>query len=397
MPTNTPTPTPATVRVPVRNARGVIIGYRVQTVTPTLLPTHTRTDTPTLTPTFTPSETPTETLTPTPSNTATETHTPTQTLTPTPSNTATETRTATPSFTSTPTRTPTPTRTNTPTRTDTPTPTITPTPAPFVCNQPNGELIVETLRSRVLGMALPVQVYLPPCYNPTNYTYPTLYLMQGSSYAIGHWQQLCIVGIASALMDNGVTNNTSSVTKKMAPFIIVMPASDLSSDNSRFINSMRGDGSWDEFVIEELVPFIDNKYSTQTNRDGRAIGGISRGGYWSLEIAFVHPDTFSIVGGHSPSISPDKLATVPANFTMLNAAKSVADVKTLRIWLDAGSNDWAREGASDLSAALRGAGVPHEFNTFVGAHADTLWAAHISDYLNFYARDWLRLPRNHGE
>lgn len=258
-------------------------------------------------------------------------------------------------------------------------------PAPVLCSNPVGQLISDTVKSEILGQELPVQIYLPPCYNGMRYEYPALYLIQGSGYETGEWVDDGIVRIANLQMALAI----------LPPFIIVMPANDLNNgDASCYIDSTGGQGSWEDFIVNELVPRIDQKYSTWKEREGRAIGGISRGGYWSLEIAFTNPDKFSAVGGHSPAIASTYLDGVSDNFSMLSFAKSTDELKQLRISIDAGNNDETLTGMLQLADELDAQKLPYISSIGDGIHNDAYWSSRIDDYMAFYAADWPIQPRN---
>ena len=243
--------------------------------------------------------------------------------------------------------------------------------------------MTEVLASKVTVVPIVVHVYLPPCYDPEHHLYPTLYLIHGTAYEQGGWLQNGVPQVADIQMSLGV----------LPPFIIVMPGADMrAGEASKYSWTNTGRGSYDDFLVNELVPFIDANYSTWASREGRAIGGISRGGYWAIEIGFAHPDLFSVVGGHSPSVF-SKLVGIPPNFSMLNYAPSTDALRTLRIWLDAGDQDWARWDMKKLTDDLDAAGVPYTVDIGSGGHEDGYWTSRVPEYLAFYAADWPRAAR----
>jgi enterochelin esterase-like enzyme len=251
------------------------------------------------------------------------------------------------------------------------------------CPKPTGQTITHTLNSKITAAPITVNVYVPPCYNPKEYTYPTLYLIHGTAFEQGGWIYDGVPRVADIQMSIG----------SLPPFIIVMPGADMrAGEGSVYSWSNWGEESYEGFVVDELVPFIDGKYSTWTSRDGRAIGGISRGGYWSIQIAFANPDKFSTVGGHSPSVG-QMLVGMPANFSMLQTAKSVDALHTLRIWLDAGSDDWARFDAKKLAEDLDTEGISYAIDIGQGGHEDSYWTSRVPDYLAYYASSWPREAR----
>lgn len=256
--------------------------------------------------------------------------------------------------------------------------------ATAACTTPNGALVTDTLQSRVLGFGLRVHVFLPPCRDPAA-DYPALYLVHGTDAVFGGWvNRQRVDRVAGAMMRSG----------ELPPFIIVMPASDVNRGaRSVYSWSNNGKGSFEDVLVGELLPFIERKYGARPAREGRAIGGISRGGYWSLEAGFANPDTFAAVGGHSPSIGTF-LIGMPRGFTgMLYYAKSIDGVKRQRIWLDAGDRDWARADAAKLSRELTAKDIEHTLDIGSGAHADSYWASRVRDYLLFYAAGWRTAPR----
>ncbi|WP_169238952.1 alpha/beta hydrolase [Candidatus Roseilinea sp. NK_OTU-006] len=251
------------------------------------------------------------------------------------------------------------------------------------CSQPAGQIITETLDSDITVVPITVHIYLPPCYDPERYAYPTLYLIHGTAFEQGGWLYNGVPRVADLQMSLGV----------LPPFIIVMPGADMrAGEASRYSWTNTGPGSYDDFVVNELLPYIDQHYSTWADRDGRAIGGISRGGYWSIEIAFAHPDLFSAVGGHSPSVFT-RLVGVPPNFSMLSMARSIDALRDLRIWLDSGNADWAKVDMRKLMDDLDAAGVPYHAEIGEGGHEDSYWTSRVPDYLAFYAASWPRVPR----
>jgi enterochelin esterase-like enzyme len=225
--------------------------------------------------------------------------------------------------------------------------------------------------SAIIGNDQPYRVFLPPCYADEGKRYPVLYLLHGYPFDDSHWDDIGIDEAASA----GIANGT------LPSFIIAMPAAD---NEGTFTYTSGGPGSFEAVLMDEFLPFIDATYATQANAAGRAIGGMSRGGVWSLEIAFRNPDMFSAVGGHSAALNVNR---APPVYDPLFLASDPA-IRVLRIYLDVGRNDWALPGMDNLHSALVAAGVIHDYYLFEGSHDDGYWTAHVTDYLAFYAVNW---------
>jgi enterochelin esterase-like enzyme len=284
---------------------------------------------------------------------------------PAPMPTPTATPTVTPTPSPPPTHTPTPTLTPTPTIT--PSPTLTPTPA---CTETAGRVERRTYFSQTAGDERPYRVYLPPCYDQVDRRYPVLYLLHGWPYDDAHWEELGVVEAADA----GIASGT------LPPFIIVLPG----GFERLYVNTSGGDYSFEGQVVNDLIPHVDGTYRTWANREGRAIGGISRGGVWALEIAMMHPDLFATVGGHSPALSAN-LAPPPYDPFYLLGRPGVA---ALHIYLDAGDADWSKKSTQALHEAMDRQGIVHEFVVHPGRHENGLWAENVAEYLAFYAAEW---------
>jgi len=218
------------------------------------------------------------------------------------------------------------------------------------------------------------RIYLPPGYDQSNDRYPVLYLLHGWPYEAAHWDSLGTESAADIAIQSGA----------LPPFIIVQPR----GSEGVYVNTSGGDYSFEGQLINDLIPHVERTYRTRTEQAGRAIGGISRGGVWALEVGFSHPDIFAAVGAHSPALSVNMAPSVYDPFQLLQNP----GVASLRIYLDAGDADWAREGTQELGRALDTQGIAHELVVHPGGHSAALWSAHVAEYLAFYTSGWLVTP-----
>jgi enterochelin esterase-like enzyme len=281
--------------------------------------------------------------------------------------------------TSAPTETPTPSFSPTPTSTRTPVATATPdftlTPTPFPCED-DGSIIELELASETAGETIRYDVYIPPCYQQTLRRFPSLYLLHGLRETQTQWQEIGIVETLNQAIRLGA----------LPPMLVVMPYSGIIGTLNRF----PPEASYETVLLDELIPAVDRDFCTITRREKRAIGGISRGGFWAFSIALRHPDLFSIVGGHS-AFFPDDTNEVPLAFSPLDLARNstLLPEADLRIYLDNSINDDAGLGQKLFADRLTARAIPHTYiiNT-VGEHNNDYWAAHLGEYLEFYGRDW---------
>lgn len=259
---------------------------------------------------------------------------------------------------------PSPLPTSTTTATTTLQPTITPTP----CTQP-GRMEHGFFPSTIVGEPQSYRIYLPPCYEENGRLYPTLYMLAGNTYTDAIWDQVGLDEAAEAGIQNG----------ELPPMIIVMPYS-----GERALYTSGGYGSYETIILEELTSYIEATYCAESNPAYRALGGLSRGGYWSLEIAFRNPEAFGSVGGHSAALL-DEYAKPDINpqFTALSS-----DLGGLRIYLDIGSEDWVRNNTLQLHADMEAAGIPHTWVLNTGLHEEAYWEQHVAEYLTWYSETW---------
>jgi len=278
----------------------------------------------------------------------------------------------------------------TPTPTTIPSPTLsaslTPTPNPSAtlrasptrtppstpgCAEAAGRIDGGQLPSAIAsGGQVAYAIYFPPCYD-TRVRYPVAYLMHGSpNFDERHWLEL---GLKEAL-------DQAIASRRVPPFVVVLPRGDV---NGSYGNTSGGAGSWEQVMIEELIPYVDTVYNTLGSKEGRAIGGISRGAVWALEIAFRNPDLFSAVGGHSPALAVSLAGPAfdPIDLAQTDQAQAL---RGTRIYLDAGDRDWALQQAAELHAILDEQGVPNTFVVGRGTHVADYWTSQLEAYVGFY-------------
>lgn len=284
-----------------------------------------------------------------------------------------------------PSATPPPTATEQATNTPVPTltPVLLPSPTSPACDEPKGQVIrIDQFKSTVADENLRYRVYIPPCYQKTQKRYPYVILLHGAGQKEDEWEKLGVINSADQGFQLGV----------LPPMIIVMPYTGTIGNNSFF----PPDPSYETVVLDELVPAIERDFCTWSNRDHRALGGVSRGGFWAYSIGLRHPDVFGILGGHSAYMTQD-LNEVPAAFNPLELATDSAFLPEakLRMYIDNGAQDPSGSDLELFSSRLTERNIAHTYVINpIGNHDEAYWSAHVSEYLAFYGRNW---PRNAGE
>lgn len=238
-----------------------------------------------------------------------------------------------------------------------------------VCDE--GIITRNSYRSVISQTNMVYSIYTPPCFGQDNRLYPVVYLMHGSNEDDGQWIRL---GIKETL-DQGIADGS------LPPMIVVLPFGNWLANENQFDTV-----SWENVFLQELMPLVEGQYPINPSRDSRAIGGISRGGFWAFEIVFRHPDLFSAVGGHSAFFAE---GNAPSDYDPLKLARNADGLDRQRIWLDRGANDYAKNGLDLMHDRLTARNIRHQYTIYPeGQHNNDYWQQHVQEYLAFYAADW---------
>ena len=225
------------------------------------------------------------------------------------------------------------------------------------CAEPAGQIISTTVPSTTYPRPVRVSIYLPPCYSQAGGPLPVIYLLHGGSSDETQWPDLNVQREADALIESGAE-----------PFVVVMPGGVYGAY----------DVDYEEFVLDDLLPGIEHGFKVSQQAAGRAIGGLSLGGYWALKLAFDHPDQFAAVEGNSPVVSHG------APEDPLARARTAGGLSQLRIRLDVGDLDSLRDGTALLAQILEARGLAVTLVIGPGSHARSYWRSHTGEYLRFY-------------
>jgi enterochelin esterase-like enzyme len=248
--------------------------------------------------------------------------------------------------------------------TPTPGPThtpVSPTVTALPCSETRGSLLRQQIETDLLPDPLVYQIYLPPCFESKTDDLPILILLHGVGYTDSQWPDLGIAELADDLIANGDAQ----------PFIILMP---LEQDTH-----LRPYGS--EFglaLTQVLMPDIERRYAVCAQRQCRAIGGISRGGNWAVQIGFTHWDLFSIIGAHSTPLFNEDMQALE------NWLSPIPLSELPSIYLDIGQNDALFRDTLDFHRQLDEHSVIHEWKLNPGGHTNAYWGFHLEEYIRWY-------------
>jgi enterochelin esterase-like enzyme len=157
----------------------------------------------------------------------------------------------------------------------------------FNKNIPHGEVRSLYHWSEVNGIERHINVYVPAEYEKnTNKKYPVLYLVHGWGEDENGWS---VQGRMANIMDNLIASG------KAVPMIVVMPSGDIKTNSD--VRSAAGNIT--DIFVKDMIPYIDKTFRTYTDRDHRAMAGLSRGGAQTTATVFPNMDKFAWMGTFS--------------------------------------------------------------------------------------------------
>jgi enterochelin esterase-like enzyme len=231
-------------------------------------------------------------------------------------------------------------------------------------------------------------VYLPKGYGGGD-RYPVFYGLHNYTASETMWLEYAGIGkVADEMIEKG----------EIKPLVMVFPLTRY--DPAKAIQEDMKDGIRDasqmeQFLVDELVPYIDTSLNTIKSPDSRSIGGFSMGGMFALETAFRHPDLFGKVGGYSPALMYSDFSgrqfekwlfprSDPDGIPDAAVFAREKRLDKLKVYLDCGmADDPFSVGIQSLYEALKARGIYAELDIHKGGH--TLQLNRIEDFLLFYS------------
>lgn len=255
-----------------------------------------------------------------------------------------------------------------------------------------------TVRSEIMDKNLKAAITLPQGYAESNTKYPVVYLLHGGSGAFSDWhQKVTDPGLVPKLADQ-------------YQLIIVTPG--VGPSSYYFDSPLMDSVQYESYITSELIPFIDQNYRTLSQKESRAITGLSMGGHGAMMLAAKHPDLFTAVGTMSGVMNIDtRLWKVPEDFRNTRMIQQKAMLGTdlnydapsfnpytvmglldqleqngQDILIDCGVDDFLIETNRQLHQALLDREVPHEYTERPGAHTWQYWTEALPVHILFLNR-----------
>jgi S-formylglutathione hydrolase FrmB len=250
----------------------------------------------------------------------------------------------------------------------------------------------RAIYSRAVEGKLELAVYLPRDYDGGRRRYPVVYFLHGLPAAASSYRGADF--LARALLASG------------REAIIVAPQGARDNDSDPEYLDWGPGRNWETAITRDVVGFVDSHYRTIRSREGRAIVGLSAGGYGAVILALHHLEAFSVVESWSGYFHP----TDPAGRRALDLGSASANananahafVGNLRrgfarrptffaFYVGRGDSRFRAENRL-FDRELTAARVPHLFRLYAGGHEQAVWTAHAKAWLAV-AVDHLARPR----
>ena len=258
---------------------------------------------------------------------------------------------------------------------------------------------VDTINipSKVMNREYKAVVVLPASYTKNNNNYPVLYLLHGGYGHFSDW----------------ITKTPDrTLIQRLADqynFIIVMPEGEVFS---YYLNSpVAKESQFETYISKEVIEKIDNSYRTRKDKKGRAITGLSMGGYGALYLAIRHPDLFCAAGSMSGALNPDmsgwklppdavknikkefekilgSIEDNPQRYAEASIINMVSKLKDngLKLIFDDGVDDFLIEANRELHRRLVFSGIPHDYSERPGSHTWEYWQNSLPFHALFFAK-----------
>jgi enterochelin esterase family protein len=258
---------------------------------------------------------------------------------------------------------------------------------------PHGQVREVWYNSKVTGTWRHALVYLPPDYDAQIKTrYPVLYLQHGGGEDETGWIRQAN---ANFIMDNLIAS------KSCKPMIVVMAygyarrAGEVPPDltgkpfgSPEMLKAMQDMASaFEDDVTKVLVPFIDSTFRTLSDRDHRAMAGLSMGGMQTFQVTLNHLDLFSYIGGFSGAggmlVLGDRKLDPKTDYNGVFADPTGFAKKVHLLWMGVGTNEpeRMRVGLLRLHTSLDEAKIQHVFYESPGTdHEWQTWRRDLKDF-----------------
>ncbi|HEY2434956.1 MAG TPA: alpha/beta hydrolase-fold protein [Vicinamibacterales bacterium] len=237
----------------------------------------------------------------------------------------------------------------------------TPAPPWQVRDVPHGSLDWNVHHSTAYNDTHEFLAYLPPGYFTGTARYPVLYLVHGAGDTALGWGT---AGAANLILDSLIAE------KKAVPMIVVMP---FNGSN----NPPAPQGAFEDYMLKDLIPYVDAKYRVAPGRANRAMAGLSAGGAATYNVGLKHLELFSAFGLFSAA---GNFADFATRYPDLVKNPADTNAKIGVFWIGCGTEDPLDAGARTLDSELTKAQIVHAYMNRPGGHVWPVWRWALTEF-----------------
>ncbi len=246
----------------------------------------------------------------------------------------------------------------------------------------SAETVSVTCRSPSLGGSLPAIAYLPAGYRSGSSRYRVIYFLHGLPANAGSYRANQFVGAAVSSGKNAA--------------IVVTPQGARSDQEDHEYLDLGATENWPQAIAHDLTSCIDSRFRTVASRSGRALVGLSAGGYGAMNIGLRDLATFGAVeswSGYFEATNPSGTQKLDLGSPQANAAAAVPRGAGLKAAVKAHpaliafyvgrQDDRFADDNESFDRTLSRKGIPHLFRTFPGGHSLALWTSESKLWLGY--------------
>jgi enterochelin esterase-like enzyme len=249
-------------------------------------------------------------------------------------------------------------------------------------NVPHGQIREIQYYSNITKVWRRAFVYTPPDYDKNlNERYPVLYLQHGSGEDETGWVNQ---GKANFILDNLIAEG------KAKPMLIVMDRGvAVNPDSPKNNTSQQGpaatmqDRTFEDVVIKEIIPTIDKEFRTISDRDHRAMAGLSMGGFQTFQITLDNLDKFAYIGGFSGAGFVQQGSDFSKLYNGVWSDVNAFNKKIKLMYLSTGTAEAERmyQTVNSFHKELEKAGIKHTYYESPGtAHEWLTWRRSLNQF-----------------
>ena len=238
---------------------------------------------------------------------------------------------------------------------------------------PHGAIAEVTYHSKALQRVRRMHVYTPPGYESGKGKFPVFYLLHGAGDSDDAWTT---VGRAGFILDNLIAD------KKAKPMIVAMPAGHTRASGFRASST-----NADEFVqdfLTDIMPHVEKNFRVISDRDHRAIAGLSMGGGQTLNIGIPNLEKFAYIGVYSSGVF-GIVSTNRTSPSFEDQHKEILDNAKLKkglklFWFGTGKDDFLVQTTRATVDMFKKHGFDVIYDETPGAHTWIVWRNYLHDF-----------------